>query len=143
MPANTIVIRNSFAELARLNREVGELLAAVNASPAIVNLAELVLEEIVTNVIKYGFTDGAEHPIEIGVEADASGMTLSVIDTGREFNPLSLPDPDINAPIEEREIGGLGVMMVRTMMDSVEYRREGDKNIFLMRKKFGDETATP
>ena len=55
-------------------------------------------------------------------------------DRGREFNPLEIEEPDLDTPIENRQLGGLGIHLVRQMMDEAKYRREGDKNILMLRK---------
>lgn len=131
----SIAIKNHFSELARLSEETETALNAAGISMETIHAVNIALEEVVTNIIKYGYTDGADHEIETRIAAGNSELTISVIDEGREFNPLSLPPPDVAAPIEEREIGGLGVHFVRKLMDGVEYRRDGNKNIFIMRKK--------
>jgi anti-sigma regulatory factor (Ser/Thr protein kinase) len=139
MPTTSISLRNSFSELPRLTAETESFLGTAGAPPSVIQTADLVLEEVVTNIIKYGFDDGAEHRIEISLGLENSELAISVTDEGKEFNPLAAPEPDLTAPIEERGIGGLGVLLVRRLMDTVEYRREGNKNILLMRKKPGAE----
>ena len=90
-----------------------------------VNLA---LEEIVINVMNYAHESG-RHEIEINLTADDSALTIEVVDDGRPFDPLhDAPEPDVNAELEDRHIGGLGVHLVRTMMDDVQYRREQGRN---------------
>jgi len=131
----SIIIKNQFSELERLAAETEPVLEAAGLPFAAIQGVNVAVEEIVTNVIKYAHTDGAEHPIEIRLAAADSAVTISVIDDGREFDPLAEPEPDLNAPIEERGIGGLGVHFVRKLMDAVEYRRDGGRNIFTMRKK--------
>ena len=90
-----------------------------------VNLA---LEEIVLNVINYAYDDGL-HEFQISLTSDEDALTIEVIDDGRPFDPLSdAPKPDVSASIEDRNIGGLGIHLVRKMMDDVRYRREKGKN---------------
>ena len=139
----SIVIKNSFAELTRLSEETERALAAAGVPPPIILSANLVLEEMVTNVIKYGFADDAEHEIEIFLNVENGELAISVADEGMAFNPLTAPEPDLSAPIEERKIGGLGVLMVRKLMDHVNYRREGNKNIFTARKKLAPAKNHP
>ena len=88
----------------------------------------LVLEELVLNIMDYGYDDD-EHDIEIVLNSDADSVTIDITDEGRAFDPLNdAPEPDINAPLEERHVGGLGVYLARTMMDELIYRRENSRN---------------
>ena len=64
-------------------------------------------------------------------------------DRGREFNPLEIGEPDFETPVEERQLGGLGIHLVKKMMDETKYRREGDRNILLLRKSKETPAATP
>ena len=90
-----------------------------------VNLA---LEEIVINVMNYGHDDGL-HEIEISLIADENALTIEIVDDGRPFDPLNdAPKPNVNTELEDRNIGGLGIHLVRKMMDDVRYRREKGKN---------------
>ena len=88
-----------------------------------------------TNIISYVYADGAEHQIGVRVALDGDGVTVRVEDDGRAYNPLDTPTPDLQLDVEERPIGGLGVHIVRSMMDTLEYRRENDRNILTMRKR--------
>ena len=90
-----------------------------------VNLA---LEELVINVMNYGH-DGGLHEIDITLTSDEDSLTIEIVDDGRPFDPLhDAPKPDVNAELEDRDIGGLGIHFVRKMMDDVRYRREEGKN---------------
>ena len=90
-----------------------------------VNLA---LEEVVINVMNYGHDDGL-HEIDIILTTEEDSLTIEIVDDGRPFDPLhDAPIPDVNAELEERNIGGLGIHLVRKMMDDVQYRREEGKN---------------
>ncbi len=95
-------------------------------------------EEALVNIISYAYPDGngsieITHNIENSAE-EGRRLVIQIIDWGVAFDPLSLPDPDIEAPIEEREIGGLGVYMMRNIMDKTLYKREGDRNILTLVK---------
>ena len=91
-------------------------------------LIDLALEELTLNTMNYGHDSGI-HEIEIAVTSDMDAITIEITDDGRPFDPLNdAPRPDVGAAIEDRPVGGLGVHLVRTMMDEMSYRREGDKN---------------
>lgn len=90
---------------------------------------ELVLEELLTNVIRYGYADGAGD-IEVGCNrlSDAT-FHLFIRDWGKEFNPVAKEDPDLTQGIDERPIGGLGIHLVRKMVDKISYERTDDSNV--------------
>ena len=89
---------------------------------------DLALEELTLNTINHGH-DGGLHEIEIAVKSEPDAVTIEITDDGRPFDPLNdAPQPDVGAAIEDRPVGGLGIHLVRTMMDEMSYRREGDKN---------------
>ncbi|NDB95050.1 MAG: ATP-binding protein [Verrucomicrobia bacterium] len=92
------------------------------------------IEEILTNIIKYGFDEEGAHPIHITFRRVEDQIEMEFEDRGREFNPLEIGEPDLDSPIEDRQLGGLGIHLVKKMVDEAKYRREGDRNILLLRK---------
>jgi serine/threonine-protein kinase RsbW len=131
----SIRIEADVREIERLNRLVrqfGELHDVPSRTLYAVNLA---LDELVTNVVLYGFTDPAGHEVLIKIATAGNELVASVHDNGKPFNPLEVKPPDLNAPLEERELGGLGVHLVRSLMDQVSYARENDQNVLTVRKK--------
>jgi anti-sigma regulatory factor (Ser/Thr protein kinase) len=94
----------------------------------------LALEEVLVNIISYAYPDTTgELTIEFTVK---DGYTeIKVIDSGIPFNPLEKSDPDLDMPVEDRQIGGLGIFMVREMMDEVDYSRGNKQNILTMIKR--------
>ena len=97
----------------------------------------LALDEVVTNIIRHGYPAGEVHDIVLTMSRDAGGVIVQVEDEGRPFNPLDAPPVDLDAPIEGRPIGGLGIHLIRSLMDAVEYRREDGRNVLVMRKAAG------
>ncbi len=88
----------------------------------------LVIEELVLNIMDYGYDDD-QHEIEINLKSDSEAVTIDILDEGRSFDPLhDAPVPDINAPLEERSVGGLGIHLAKTMMDELSYHREDARN---------------
>ncbi len=97
-----------------------------------VNLA---LDELSVNVVNYG---GDASEIEVSLASDGEKVRVEIVDDGQPFDPLNeAPEPDIDAPLEERAIGGLGIHLVREMMDELHYSREGGKNRLAMVKRKG------
>jgi len=132
----TIRIAPNISEIERLNRLVrqfGELHEVQGRALYALNLA---IDELVTNAVIYGYdkeTPGEEIIVEIAGRGNELRATIS--DTGREFDPRSVPPPNLEAPIEERALGGLGIHLVRSLMDSVDYRRAGEKNVLTVIKR--------
>ena len=88
----------------------------------------LVLEELVLNVINYAY-DESGHQVEVQLTCNEEDLVIEITDEGRPFDPLhDAPDPDMDSPMEERRIGGLGVYLVRTMTSEMQYRREDGRN---------------
>ena len=133
--ALSITFPNRLAEIGKAAELIEAFGATHGVSPDVVFKLNLALDEVVTNIISYAYADGAEHQIGVRVALDGDGVTVRVEDDGRAFNPLDTPTPDLKQDIEERPIGGLGVHIVRSMMDTLEYRRENDRNILTMRKR--------
>ena len=93
------------------------------------------LEEIFVNVAHYAYPDGPGS-LRLDIDFDEQSVTLCVTDEGIPFNPLAKQDPDITLPAEQRQIGGLGIYMVKKSMDEVYYRYEDGRNILTMKKFF-------
>jgi len=130
-----IRIRNQMAELSRSGRETAEFLEVRNLPQAFIRNANLGLEEVTSNIIKYGYDDEREHWIEITLDLTASELTIVVADDGHAFNPLDHPEPDPTRSLDDREPGGLGVAFLRHLFDEVQYRREVQRNLLTLRKR--------
>jgi serine/threonine-protein kinase RsbW/sigma-B regulation protein RsbU (phosphoserine phosphatase) len=90
--------------------------------------AELILEETLTNLVKYAFTDGAPHRIELMLQLEPAEVIMHFEDDGKPFNPLDAPAPTVPRSIEEAVPGGLGLMLVRSFAKSVAYERRDGRN---------------
>ena len=102
----------------------------------------LALEEAVVNVMEYAYPEGQKGNVEIEVTADQQWMTFVITDTGIAFDPTTKEDADTTLSAEERPIGGLGIFMVRQLMDVIDYKRKDNKNVLTLRKKLGEENAS-
>ena len=98
----------------------------------------LILEELYTNTITHGASDGRDIFIEVNLGIDKNELVMTYKDNGIPFNVLKLPDPDLTASIEKREVGGLGVHYVKTLTDSVEYDYLEKQNVLKMKKKLSN-----
>lgn len=88
----------------------------------------LALEELLANVANHGCPPGSDPTVTIRLVSSFGYVQAEFSDGGVEYNPLDRPDPVLSDNVEERPVGGLGVYLIRQMMDHVDYRREGDRN---------------
>ena len=91
----------------------------------------LVAEEILTNLVKYSGTD----QLELRLRLEPESVTLEFRDRGSAFNPLESARPDLDLPLDERPLGGLGIHLVRTLADDIDYHRENDENVLRFIKR--------
>jgi len=139
----TLQIQASLSAVSSANETASCWLAERNAPPEVQYLANLAVEELVTNCIKYGYEDAAEHMIEVKLQISGNELALTVTDDGRPFNPLELPEPDVRLPIEDRPIGGLGIYLLRRMSDHMDYVRVAGKNSVTLRKSIPKSPIRP
>jgi serine/threonine-protein kinase RsbW len=130
-----VTLVNELAEIRRLGPLVEAFGAENRLSGDALFYVGLALDEVVTNVIRHGYDDAGRHEIAVRLELDGDVLRAEVRDDGRAFDPLSLPPVDLDRGIDERGIGGLGVHVVRSTMDSVDYRREDGRNVLVLRKR--------
>jgi len=128
-----IVIPAKMDEVAKVTADIGEILQAQGFSLEAIGDVQLAVEEVIVNIIKHGYR-GKEGSIGVCCKASSQKATIEISDSAPAFNPLSLPEPDITEGIEERGIGGLGVFLVRQVMDIVTYRHKDHKNILTLVK---------
>jgi len=93
----------------------------------------LACEEVIVNIINYAYPD-SKGSMEISYDINDNELVIVISDSGVPFNPIKKEEPDLNIPLEERKIGGLGIFLVRNIMDQVEYQRDNGRNILTMRK---------
>ena len=106
-----------------------EAFADIHDWPADVKLhVDLVLEELVQNIVSYGYPDGRPGRIEVTLRQESQRISLTVEDDGDAFDPFKQPDPDFTLDLEDRPIGGLGIHLIRKLMDGHVYRRVAGHN---------------
>lgn len=94
----------------------------------------IAIEELFVNVASYSYPDG-EGDCTLKIDFDGDDCIMTLIDKGIPFDPVAKTDPDISLSAEERDIGGLGILMVKKTMDDMRYERKDDQNILVMRKR--------
>ena len=131
-----IKVTNQLSAIERFNQAFTEFGRRHRLAPKILHDVNLAVEEILANIISYGYTDNREeHEIKLRVSVQPEEVRVDVEDDGRPFNPLEAPEPDTTKPLEERTVGGLGIHLVRKLMDSLEYKRRDNKNFLSLKKK--------
>ncbi|EKD40519.1 MAG: anti-sigma regulatory factor [uncultured bacterium] len=121
-------LRADLENLERTRTLVSECASAQHFGAARVSEIELALEEAFANICNYAYA-GQPGEIEVNCFAEDGGMVIELTDSGISFDITIVDDPDITADLSEREPGGLGIFLIRELIDEVVYRREGDKNI--------------
>ncbi|MCK5071676.1 MAG: ATP-binding protein, partial [Desulfocapsa sp.] len=104
-------------------------------SPKITTPICMAFDELLTNIISYAYEDGSEHEIDIKVSSLNDSFVVVISDDGLPFNPFTREDPDTELSVEDRDIGGLGIHLVKNLMDEVYYKRQVDKNVITLVKK--------
>ncbi|MFM7187818.1 MAG: ATP-binding protein [Armatimonadota bacterium] len=129
-------MRPENSEIGRVNAEVEEWLAGADVPFAGIYLANLTVEELVTNCIKYGYAGMETTDKGIDVEISIRGGELRVVlsDDAAPFDPLVQAAPDLSLPIEDRPIGGLGIHMLRQMSTKFDYAFENGRNVVTITK---------
>jgi sigma-B regulation protein RsbU (phosphoserine phosphatase) len=124
------------AELDNLTKFVDEARRAALAaglSATEVTRIELCVEEVAVNIINYAYQKSGG-VLRMSCSNDKFNLTITIEDDGVPFDMLQKEDPDIDAPAEDRPIGGLGVFLVKELMDEVVYTRENKKNVLVLKK---------
>ena len=134
MSANmSVTIEPNLDSLERIAASVEEIGQKDNWSADLVFKINIVLDELATNIVKYG---GKVSEIEVSLSSEQEVVTVEITDDGRSFDPLTeAPEPDLDSSLNERRIGGLGVFFVRSMMDDLHYRRDQGKNHLALTKR--------
>ena len=132
---NTLILRNDVSELERVLSFVSDLCVRNSIPPEIEYDLNLAMDEIITNVAKHAYPGDGKHQFSLQITLSNEEFVARVEDDGIKFNPLEHPTPDLDAPLEERKEGGLGIFLIRQIMTSVEYQRVAGRNIVTLRKK--------
>ncbi|NVM24844.1 MAG: ATP-binding protein [Desulfobacterales bacterium] len=130
--------RNSLSELDTLRRSLEEFGKSLGMSKKSIFQINLAMEEVFANIISHGYADDEEHWIKITMWHQDGTLILRIEDDGIPFNPVEAEAPDLECPLEEREIGGLGCYLIKCLMNDIVYERSGNKNILTMKKTIGE-----
>lgn len=130
-----ITIKNKISEISKATAAIELLGEEQNLPLKVVFDLTLSLDELLTNIISYAYEDQAEHFIDLEFKLVKNWLCIIIKDDGKEFNPLEQDDPDFDLDLEDMEIGGLGIHLVKIKMDEVFYKRQNNYNILTLKKK--------
>lgn len=136
----TVSFKNQLAEIERLGEVLTAFAQQQGWSSQFLFETNIALEELLTNIISYGYEDEQAHDIALRLSDATHELTIEMEDDGRPFNPLEKPNPDVTLPLEEREVGGLGIHFVRQFMTDLVYQRAEGKNRITLKKKHEAQT---
>ena len=127
-----LTLHNNVEQIALLPEYVETVAKAAQLDNETVFNLNLALEEAVSNVILYAYPEGTDNVVDIEAKADGNQVSFVITDSGKPFDPTAKEEVDIDAEITDRPIGGLGIHLVRTIMDKVSYERKEEKNILTL-----------
>ena len=135
-----ICIKNKVSELEKVAQFIDEIGEELGLSMELQMNLNLVMEEMVTNVIFYAYPEGVIADIELLAKSDGKELTFVLSDQGKEFDPTAKEDADLDVNPADRELGGMGIFIVKNIMNKVTYQRLEGKNLLTMTKGIEDES---
>ena len=131
----TFSLSNSLSELERLSEFLSLIGEKWSLPGKIILQLTLALDELFTNVVSYGLESEPDQEVHFTIARREDEIEIVVSDGGQSFDPTQAPDPDLNLPLDDQPVGGLGIFLMRQYTDNIEYRRENEKNIVTLTKK--------
>jgi sigma-B regulation protein RsbU (phosphoserine phosphatase) len=136
-----VTIVNDVAELERLAGIVDTFVADHGLSAKTAFNLNLSLDELITNIVSYGYTDGETHEIRVSFSLKDGFLITRIMDDAQEYDPfVQAPEPDLDLGVDERPIGGLGVFLVKELMSRTSYERLGSVNITTLWQSVAEES---
>jgi len=123
-----LTVENQISEISRVNAAFNEFSGQQGLPQAVAGKVNVILDELLTNIVSYAYQDEARHKIKVRAELTEDALQLTIDDDGVPFNPFESAAPDTTLSMDEREVGGLGIHLVRSMVDDVSYQRRIDGN---------------
>ena len=130
-----VAVQQEIAEVQRVSGVFADLCRQCQVPPDTEGDVSLALEEALINVILHGCADEKPHDIQVCFSIESTEIILELEDDGIPYNPLNAPPPDLDVPIEQRKIGGLGVHLMKNLVDHLEYHYENGRNRLTMTKQ--------
>jgi serine/threonine-protein kinase RsbW len=134
-------ITNERVELARVKEGVDRFAAAHGVPSTVLADLQVSLDEVLSNIISYGYADAATHEIVIQLRIADGALHAVIEDDGAPFDPLAVPLADVETDLSKRAVGGLGIRFVRALNDEVRYERAGNRNRLSLRRNLAPPPA--
>lgn len=132
-------LKNYLSELKTLHQHLNNWGGDIGLPANSILRINICLDELFTNIVSYGFDEDLEHKIKFTLSGDNNFVVINIEDNGIPFNPLEKIDPDFPDNVESANIGGLGIHIIRKLMDNVSYERKQGKNMLTMRKNIQEK----
>ncbi len=129
-------------ETAEVNTWFDEFAQTYGLDKTLTRKINLVIDDLLSNIICYAYPGAETGQTETRLDLKDGRLSITLTDDGVPFDPLSADQPDVSAPLDDREIGGLGIFLVRELMDEVSYQREGDRNVLRLSIDTAGSAAT-
>ena len=127
-----LTLVNDLRQVSLLAGFVDRIRQEYGLAPSLAMRINLALEEAVCNVILYAYPQGTVGQMDLDAVRDGNRLRFTLCDRGKAFDPTTAPEADLTAPVEDRPIGGLGIHLLRSIMDSISYQRRDGKNVLTM-----------
>lgn len=131
----SIVLANEISEISRLGDFIEDIGNEFSLAPDVIFNLNLVLEEAVVNIINYAYPKEEHEFIYLSAKMHDGSIVIVLTDTGKEFDPTMAPEADVTLSADDRQIGGLGIFLIRQIMNEVRYERIDGKNVLTLEKK--------
>lgn len=131
----SLKLKNQPQDLKKLSHAIDLLSNQFGMTKKCTCETNLVLEELFTNIIQHGCCDDTKHKINVKISLQNNTLTMRIEDDGIPFNPVEIDEPDRRSPLEDRDIGGLGVFLAKQFTKDIRYERDGKKNILILKKE--------
>ena len=131
----SIVLANEISEISRLGDFIEDIGNEFSLAPDVIFNLNLVLEEAVVNIINYAYPKEEHEFIYLSAKMHDGSIVIVLTDTGKEFDPTMAPEADETLSADDRQIGGLGIFLIRQIMNEVRYERIDGKNVLTLEKK--------
>ena len=131
----TLELKNDIAEIPQLSAFIDTFAEEAGIDFSLVMSLQLALEEAVVNVMEYAYPKGTVGKVLVTASAEGDDLEFVISDSGKAFDPTAKAEVNVDLGVEDRPIGGLGIHLVRNIMDSVAYERKDGKNILTLRKR--------
>ncbi|MCM2258449.1 MAG: ATP-binding protein [Vicinamibacteria bacterium] len=128
MPRSEVEADNTAVGVDRVTAAFDAFADEARLPSIVIGAVQVVLDELLSNTVKAGYPDGGPGRIEAAFEVVDGYLQITLVDDGIAFDPLERADPDTEAALEDRPIGGLGIYLVKQLMDRVDYERVGRHN---------------